>query len=74
MVERDSNSGKKRVGGRENMGNLEGEKMTNILKRKHWLKSLRKESKDFARVGWILEYRLRLQEEKRDGRVGKQSN
>ena len=25
MVERDSNSGKKRVGGRENKGNLEGE-------------------------------------------------
>ena len=37
---------------------------TNILKRKHRLKSLRKESKDFARVGWILDYRLRLREEK----------
>ena len=29
-------------------------KSTNILKRKHRLKSLRKESKDFTRVGWIL--------------------
>ena len=37
---------------------------TNILKRKHRLKSLRKESKDFARVGWILDYGLRLQGEK----------
>ena len=37
---------------------------TNILKRKHRLKSLRKESKDFARVGRILDYELRLQEEK----------
>ena len=32
------------------------------------MKSLRKESKDFARVGWILDYRLWFQEEK--GRVG----
>ena len=39
-------------------------KPTNILKRKHRLKSLRKESKDFARVGWILDYGLRLREEK----------
>ena len=58
MLERDSGSGKKRVGGRENKGNLEGGKPMNNLKRKHWLKSLRKESKDFARVGWILDYRL----------------
>ena len=28
---------------------------TNILKRKHRVKSLRKESKDFTRVGWILD-------------------
>ena len=35
----------------------------NILKRKHRLKSLRKESKDFARVGWILDYGLRFREE-----------
>ena len=41
---------------------------TNILKRKHRLKSLRKESKDFARVGWILDYGLRSREEK--GRAG----
>ena len=67
MVERDSDSGKKRVGGRENKGNLDGEP-TNILKRKHRLKSLRKESKDFARVGWILDYGLRLRDEK--GRAG----
>ena len=39
-------------------------KPTNILKRKHRLKSLRKENKDFARVGWILDYRLRFREEK----------
>lgn len=38
-------------------------KSTNILKRKHQLKSLRKESKDFARVGWLLDYGLRFQEE-----------
>ena len=34
------------------------------------MKSLRKESKDFARVGWILDYGLRFQEEK-GGWVGK---
>ena len=61
---------KKRVGGQENKGNLEGEP-TNILKRKHRLKSLRKESKDFARVGWILDYGLRFREEEQGGRVGK---
>ena len=33
---------------------------TNNLKRKHRLKSLRNESKDFARVGWILDYGLRF--------------
>ena len=49
----------KGVGWRENKGNLEGEPMNN-LKRKHRLK----ESKGFARVGWILDYRLRLREEK----------
>ena len=49
--------------GGKNKGNLEGE-TTNILKRKHRLKSLRKESKDFTRVGWILDYRLRLRDEK----------
>ena len=32
------------------------------------MKSLRKENKDFARVGWILDYGLRLREEK--GRAG----
>ena len=41
---------------------------TNNLKRKHRLKTLRKESKDFARVGWILDYGLRIQEE--EGRAG----
>ena len=34
--------------------------LTNILKRKHRLKSLRKENKDFARVGWIFDYGLRF--------------
>ena len=48
-------------------------KTTNILKRKHRLKSLRKEGKDFARVGWILDYGIRLREEK-GGRVGKENN
>ena len=48
--------------GGKNKGNLEGETM-NILKRKHRLKSLRKESKFFTRVGWILDYGLRIQEE-----------
>ena len=64
MVERDSNSGKKK-GGRagKTKATWKGEP-TNILKRKHWLKSLRKESKDFARVGWILDYGLQLREEK----------
>ena len=38
-------------------------KSTNILKRKHRLKSLRKESKDFARVGWILDNGLQFREE-----------
>ena len=36
----------------------------NNFKRKQRLKSLRKESKDFARVGWILDYGLRLRDEK----------
>ena len=49
--------------GGKNKGNLEGE-TTNILKRKHRLKSLRKENKDFAWVGWILDYGLRLRDEK----------
>ena len=63
MVERESDSEKKRVGGRENKGNWKGEPANN-LKRKHQLKSLRGESKNFARVGWILDYGLRLREEK----------
>ena len=69
MVETDSDSGKKRVGGRENKGNLEGEKPMNNFKRKHRLK----ECKCFARVGWILDYGLQLREEK-GGRVGKENN
>ena len=48
-------------------------KTTNNLKRKHWLKTLRRESKNFTRVGWILDYGLRLREEK-GGRVGKENN
>ena len=42
-------------------------KPTNILKRKHRLKSLRKENKDFARVGWILNYGLWFREEEQGG-------
>ena len=38
-------------------------KPKHILKRKHRLKSLRRENKDFARVGWILDYGLRFREE-----------
>ena len=49
----------KRWEGGKNKGNLEGE-TTNILKRKHRLKSLRRERKNFTRVGWILDYGLRL--------------
>ena len=49
--------------GRKTMETWKG-KSTNILKRRHRLKSLRKESKDFARVGWILDYGLRIREEK----------
>ena len=67
MLERDSSSRKKRAGGQENKGNLEGEP-TNILKKKHRLKSLRKEDKDFTRVGWILDHGLRFRDE--EGWVG----
>ena len=59
MLERESDSGKKRVGARENNGNLEGEKPMNNFKRKHRMK----ECKSFAQVGWILDYRLRFREE-----------
>ena len=60
MVERDSDSGKKK-GGRagKTKATWKGEP-TNSLKRKQRLK----ECKGFARVGWILDYGLRLQEEK----------
>ena len=37
---------------------------TDILKRKHRLKSLRRESKNFTRVAWILDYGLRFRDEK----------
>ena len=47
------------------------EKSMNNLKRKHRLKSLRKESKDFARAGWILDYGLWFREEEQGGLVGK---
>ena len=60
--------GIKRVGGRKKNDNLEGENRRIALKRKRRLKSLRKESKDFARVGWILDYGLRFREE--EGRAG----
>ena len=64
MLERDSGSGKKRVGGREKQTTWKGKNPMNNLKRKHELKSLRKERKDFTRVGWILDYGLWLREEK----------
>ena len=55
----------KGVGGRgKNTGNLD-EESTNNLRRKHRLKYLRKECKGLALVGWILDYGLRLGEEKR---------
>ena len=63
MLERDASSKKKRVGEREKQRQLVRGKPTNNLKRKHRLKSFRKESKDFTRVGWILDYGLRLREE-----------
>ena len=63
--------GRKRLKLREEKGWEDGKtkatwkgEPTNNLKRKHRLKSLRKEGKHFARVGRILDYRLRLQEEK----------
>ena len=37
-------------------------------------KLLRKESKRFVRVGWILDYGLRFREEEQGGRVGKENN
>ena len=64
MLDRDSGSRKKRVGGREKQRQLGRGKPINNLKRKHRLKSLRKESKHFTRVGWILDHGLRLREEK----------
>ena len=74
MLERHSNSGKKR--GRragKTKATWKGEP-TNNLKRKHRLKSLRKESKDFARVESIFDYGLRFREEEQGGRVGKENN
>ena len=62
MLETNSDSGKKRVRGRENKGNLEGgteeylEEETPV------------EIKNFARVRWILDYGLRFREE--EGEVG----
>ena len=72
MLERDSGFGKKK-GGRSGKQRQLGRGNQENLKRKHRLKSLRKESKDFARVGWILDYGLRFREEK-GGRVGKENN
>ena len=43
--------------GGKNTGNWKG-KPTNNLKGKHRLKTLKKEGKDFAQVGWILGYGL----------------
>ena len=63
MLERDSDSGKRKGGRAGKQRQLRRENQRNILKRKHRLKSLRKESKGFARVGWILDYGLRFREE-----------
>ena len=46
---------------------------TERIQAAHRLKSLRKEGKDFARVGWILDYGLPFREEK-GGQVGKENN
>ena len=53
--------------GGKNTDNWKGKSMNNF-KRKHRLKSLRRESKNFAWVGWILDYGLRFWEE--EGRAG----
>ena len=58
-----SDSEIKGLGGREKTQATGRGKMTNILKRKRWLKTMRIENKDFARVGWILDYGLRFREE-----------
>ena len=72
MLKRDWGSGKKRVGGqKKTKASWKGEP-TNILKRKHRLKSLRRENKNFARVGWILDYRPRFKEE--EGWAGGKEN
>ena len=62
MVERESDSRKKRVGGRENKGNSGGG-TDEYLEEKTPV-----ENKDFARVGRILDYGLRFREE--EGWVG----
>ena len=59
MLERDSGSGRKRVGGRENKGNLEGG-TDEYLEEKTPIEIIEKKGKDFARVGWILDYGLRF--------------
>ena len=63
MVETDSSSGKKRVGGRENKGNLEGG-TDELLEEKTSVEIIEEKCKDFTQVGWILDYGLRLREEK----------
>ena len=45
----------------------------NNLNREHRLTSLRKESKDFTQVGWILDYGLRFREEEGVGRWEKKT-
>ena len=63
MLKRDLGSGKKRVGEREKHRQLGRGNDEYLEEKKHRLKSLRKESKDFARVGWILDYGLQFREE-----------
>ena len=51
------------MGGRLNKGNLEG-RTNEYLEEETSVEIIEERSKDFARVGWILDYGLRLGEEK----------
>ena len=67
MLETNSDSGKKRVRGRENKGNLEGGSYE-YLEEKTPVEIIEEKNKYFTRVGWILDYGLRFREE--EGEVG----
>ena len=55
------------MGGRLNKGNLEG-RTNEYLEEETSVEIIEERSKDFARVGWILDYGLRFREE--EGRAG----